>query len=62
MAEEMTFAERYARGEMLWDSGKPSEQSVRLLDAGKLTWKTILEIGCGTGTTAIELARCGGSK
>ena len=59
MAEEMTFAEKYAKGETPWDSGKPSAELVRLLDAGKLTGKTVLEIGCGTGTNAIELARRG---
>src|ERR1051325_6617118 len=59
MDEVMTVAERYARGETPWDSGKASEQLVSLLDAGALTGKTVLEIGCGTGTNAIELARRG---
>lgn len=59
MPEETNFAEKYALGETPWDSGKPSEELLRLLNAGKLTGKTVLEIGCGTGTNAIELARRG---
>jgi 2-polyprenyl-3-methyl-5-hydroxy-6-metoxy-1,4-benzoquinol methylase len=59
MSEEISFAERYARGEIPWDSGQPSEELIRALDAGALTGKTVLEIGCGTGTNAIELARRG---
>jgi SAM-dependent methyltransferase len=59
VSERVDFAERYARGETPWDSGKPSEELLRVLNAGKLTGKTALEIGCGTGTNAIELARRG---
>jgi cyclopropane fatty-acyl-phospholipid synthase-like methyltransferase len=32
---------------------------LRALDAGLLPGKTVLELGCGTGTNAIELARRG---
>src|SRR5882672_3606492 len=59
MAEKVDFAERYASGETPWDSGKPSAELLRVLNAEKLTGATILEIGCGTGTNAIELARRG---
>ena len=59
MPEDITFEERYARGEIPWDSGVPSEELVRVLDSGKITGRTVLEIGCGTGTNAIELARRG---
>jgi SAM-dependent methyltransferase len=59
MADKVDFAERYAHGEIPWDSGKPSAELLRVLDAGKLTGKTILEIGCGTGTNAVALAQRG---
>ena len=59
MTERVDFAERYARGETPWDSGPPSDELLRILDAGKLTGRTTLEIGCGTGTNAVELARRG---
>jgi len=53
------FERSYATGDTPWDSGRPSEQLVHVLDAGLLPGKTVLEIGCGTGTNAIELARRG---
>jgi SAM-dependent methyltransferase len=59
MAETVDFADRYLRGETPWDSGKPDEELLRVLAAGKLTGKTVLEFGCGTGTNAVELARRG---
>ena len=59
MTERVDFAARYAQGETPWDSGTPSEELLRILNAGKLAGKTVLEIGCGTGTNAVELARRG---
>jgi SAM-dependent methyltransferase len=59
MPDEVNFVEMYAQGSTPWDSGKPDEELLRVLDSGKLTGKTVLEIGCGTGTNAIELSRHG---
>ncbi|MGD1019359.1 MAG: class I SAM-dependent methyltransferase [Verrucomicrobiia bacterium] len=59
MAETVDFTQRYLRGETPWDTGKPSEELLRVLGTGKLTGKTVLEFGCGTGTNAVELARRG---
>lgn len=50
---------RYARSDTPWDSGKPSAELVRLLDEGRLPGRSALELGCGTGTNALELARRG---
>jgi SAM-dependent methyltransferase len=59
MHERTDFAERYASGNTPWDSGKPSEELRRALNAERLTGNSVLEFGCGTGTNAVALARCG---
>lgn len=59
MADDPNFVERYDKGEIPWDSGVPSLELIRVLDAGMLTGKTVLEIGCGTGTNAIAMAKRG---
>jgi len=59
MTDKTDFNERYATGNTPWDSGRPSEELLRVLKAGKLTGNTVLDFGCGTGTNAIELARRG---
>lgn len=53
------FEKSYATGDTPWDSGVPSAELIRVLDAGLLPGKTVLEIGCGTGTNATEFARRG---
>src|SRR4029453_9853675 len=59
MSERFDFSDRYAQGDTPWDSGRPSTELLRVLDSGKLKGETALEIGCGTGLNAIELARRG---
>jgi SAM-dependent methyltransferase len=59
MAETVDFAGRYLRGETPWDTGKPSEELLRVLGTGKLKGETVLEFGCGSGMNAVELARRG---
>ena len=56
---EHDFADDYKRGETPWDSGIADAELLRVLDSGQLKGKTLLEIGCGTGTNAVELARRG---
>ena len=53
------FEEHYAKGFKPWDSGEVDAELLRVLNAGQLSGKTVLEIGCGTGTNAIEFARRG---
>jgi len=59
MPEHFDFHKRYAKGETPWDSGRPSKELLHALDSGQLKGKTALEIGCGTGINAIELAQRG---
>src|SRR3989442_2774918 len=53
------FEKSYRTADTPWDSGEPSAELVRVLDDGLLPGKTVLEIGCGTGTNAIAFARRG---
>ena len=50
---------RYLSGELPWDSGLPSRELQRVLEEQKIAPGRALELGCGTGTNAIELARRG---
>jgi methyl halide transferase len=51
--------QRYVDGDAPWDSGRPSSELIRVVQAGLLPGQTALEFGCGTGTNAVELARRG---
>ena len=50
---------RYKQGELPWDSGLVSRELKRVLDEAHIAPCRALELGCGTGTNAIELARRG---
>jgi methyl halide transferase len=53
------IGERYRTGDTPWDSGVPSAEIARVVTEGGLPGRKLLEVGCGTGTNAIELARRG---
>jgi methyl halide transferase len=59
MTAHHNFAANYAKGEMPWNYVQPSPELLRALDLGHLRGVTALDIGCGTGSDAMELARRG---
>lgn len=57
--DQQRFEKAYATGQKPWDSGEACGELLRVLGAGLLPGTTLLELGCGTGTNAVELARRG---
>ena len=55
----VAMSRRYEIGDTPWDSGRPEAELIRAVEDGELSGSTVLEMGCGTGTNAIELARRG---
>lgn len=53
------YRQRYETGTARWDTGVPNPELVRVIGAGLLPGRTVLEFGCGTGTNAVEMARRG---
>ena len=52
------FFERYETGDLPWQIDRPQPEVLRLMDEGKFT-SPVLDVGCGAGDNAIELARRG---
>ncbi len=50
---------RRSRHQRLWDTGRPSRHLVAALRSGLVKTGAALEIGCGSGTNALYLARRG---
>jgi SAM-dependent methyltransferase len=54
-----TWNDRYAAGQMPWDSGSPDPLLTAFVAAGRVAPSRTLEVGAGTGTNAIWLAERG---
>lgn len=59
MKDAVNWDERYSTRQTPWDSGRPSRELERILDERPIKPCRTLEIGCGTGTNAIFLAKRG---
>ena len=49
----------YREGTPSWETGRPAEELIRVLDEGLVPPGPTLEVGCGTGADAVCLARRG---
>jgi len=52
------FFDWYAKGDLPWQIDRPQPEVLRLIEEGKFE-SPILDLGCGSGDNAIELARRG---
>ncbi len=58
--DDSHWNERYTSGEALpWDTGEPDRHLVELWRSGRVGGPRVLEVGCGTGTNSVWLARQG---
>jgi SAM-dependent methyltransferase len=59
MTDVIRWNERYQTGETPWDTGKPSSELARVVSEAAIAPCRAIELGCGTGTNAVWLARQG---
>ncbi len=53
------WQKRYENGETPWETGKPDATLIRMITSGAIPACNALEIGCGTGRSAIRLVQEG---
>ena len=59
MNDPIDWNQRYTTGNTPWDSGMVSKELLRVLAEHRIAPCRMLELGCGTGTNAIHLAKNG---
>jgi methyl halide transferase len=59
MSETARWEERYRTGDTPWDTGQPSTELQRVVALEHIGPCRAIELGCGTGTNAIWLAKQG---
>jgi SAM-dependent methyltransferase len=59
MADVPHWEEHYRSGHPPWDTGRPSNELVRVVEAESIAPCRAIELGCGTGTNAVWLAERG---
>ena len=59
MPKPSGWDERYLRDDLPWDTGCPDTYLMRMIARWPVCRGTVLEIGCGTGTNSIWMARQG---
>ncbi len=57
--QNVDWNQRYIESNTPWDSGVPSEELKQVIASGLIKPCRVFEIGCGTGTNAIFLAKSG---
>jgi SAM-dependent methyltransferase len=59
MSDAARWEERYTKGETPWDTGQPSSELQRVVAEIPIRPCRALELGCGTGASAVWLAQQG---
>jgi SAM-dependent methyltransferase len=59
MSDTAHWNERYAKGDTPWETGQPSSELQRVLAEVAIRPCRALELGCGTGASAVWLAQQG---
>src|SRR5207245_10634643 len=59
MSETARWEERYRTGDTPWDTGQPSSELQRVVAEEHIHPGRSIELGCGSGTNAVWLAKQG---